>query len=68
MLGCGGTILKLKNKCDIHVMFMTDGVSSRGKNISEKREEVHALIYLKTNLNNPIFLNFQTIRWIKYLY
>ena len=47
MLGCGGTILKLKNKCDIHVMFMTDGVSSRGKNNSEKREEIHALIYLK---------------------
>ena len=39
MLGCGGTILKLKKKCDIHVMFMTDGVSSRGKNNSEKKKE-----------------------------
>ena len=39
---------------DIHVMFMTDGVSSRGKNISEKKRRIHAL-FKKLNLNNPIF-------------
>ena len=60
MLGCGGTILKLKNKCDIHVMFMTDGVSSRGKNNSEKKKRRNSCINLfkKLDLNNPIFLNF----------
>lgn len=60
MLGCGGTILKFKNKCDIHVIFMTDGVSSRGKNNSEKKKRRNSCIKLfkKLNLNNPIFLNF----------
>ena len=60
MLGCGGKILKLKNKCDIHVIFMTDGVSSRGKNISEKKKRRSSCINLfkKLDLNNPIFLNF----------
>ena len=33
ILGCGGSIIKWKDDYDINVIFMTDGVSSRGKNI-----------------------------------
>ena len=32
ILGCGGSIIKLKKKCNINVLFMTDGVSARKKN------------------------------------
>ena len=31
ILGCGGTIIKYKKFSEIEVIFMTDGVSSRGK-------------------------------------
>jgi len=30
ILGCGGTIIKLKEESEINVIFMTDGVSARG--------------------------------------
>ena len=32
ILGCGGTILKLKEKNNIRVIFLTDGVSARKSN------------------------------------
>ena len=32
ILGCGGSIIKFQETHDIEVIFMTDGVSSRGKN------------------------------------
>ena len=32
ILGCGGTIIKLKKRHEIEVIFLTDGVSSRGNN------------------------------------
>ena len=31
MLGCGGTIVKLKEKNDINAIFLTNGVSARTK-------------------------------------
>ena len=31
ILGCGGSIIKLKKKYNINVLFMTDGVSARKK-------------------------------------
>ena len=37
ILGCGGTLVKLKSENQINVIFMTNGVSSRGKN---KKEEI----------------------------
>ena len=35
VLGCGGTLIKLKKNNKIKILFMTDGVSSRGKRIKE---------------------------------
>ena len=43
ILGCGGTIAKLKSENEIHVIFMTNGVSSRGKN--KKKETADMYIY-----------------------
>ena len=39
ILGCGGSILKLKEKNDINVLFMADGVSAREKNKSSKKKK-----------------------------
>jgi len=60
ILGCGGTILKLKEKNDINVIFMTNGVSARGKNkISEKRRKNACLKLFKyLNISKPEFFNF----------
>lgn len=60
ILGCGGTILKLKEKNDINVIFMTNGVSARGKNkISEKRRKNACLKLFKyLNIPKPEFFNF----------
>ena len=45
ILGCGGTIAKLRHDNEIHVVFMTNGVSARGKNrkkeIIERKEKNH---------------------------
>ena len=40
ILGCGGTITKLKDSNFIEVVFMTNGVSSRGKD-----KKHHDLLY-----------------------
>ena len=39
ILGCGGSIIKWKDNYDINVIFMTDGVSSRGKILLKKGKE-----------------------------
>jgi LmbE family N-acetylglucosaminyl deacetylase len=60
ILGCGGTISKLKNDNDIQVIFMTNGVSARGKNIDEikKRRKSCLNLFKYININKPIFFNF----------
>ncbi len=60
ILGCGGSIIKWKDNYDINVIFMTDGVSSRGKNIIKKKKRKNSCLRLfnKLKLNKPIFLNF----------
>ncbi len=59
ILGCGGTIIKLKEESEINVIFMTDGVSARGKHAKKKlirRKKCERLFkYLK--INKPIFFN-----------
>ena len=60
MLGCGGSIIKLKKKCDIKVLFMTDGVSARKKNhkkILERRNSCEKL-FKKLKIKKPVFLDF----------
>ena len=39
-LGCGGTIIKLKEKCEIFTIFMTDGVSSRYKSNTPLKKKI----------------------------
>jgi N-acetylglucosamine malate deacetylase 1 len=60
ILGCGGAILKLKEKNDINVLFMTNGVSARGKNkISEiKRKNACLKLFKYLGIPKPEFLNF----------
>ena len=51
ILGCGGTIIKLKKDFNIKVLFMTDGVSARGKKskeiIERKKSSKKLNIFLK---------------------
>ncbi len=60
ILGCGGTIVKLKKNNKFKVVFLTDGVSARGKNKSKseiRRKETFRLFkYL--NIEKPLFLKF----------
>ena len=61
ILGCGGTISKLKNENKVNIIFMTNGVSARGKNktkeIKERRNSCLKLFeYL--SIPKPIFFNF----------
>ena len=60
ILGCGGTIIKLKENNEIQTVFLTNGVSSRSNKktlISKRRNECMSLFkYL--NIKKPIFLNF----------
>ena len=60
ILGCGGSIAKLKDTNDINVLFMTNGVSSRGKNKKKILERKAACLKLFKHLSlpNPIFFNF----------
>ena len=61
ILGCGGTISKLKNDNDIQVIFMTNGVSARGiNNLIEikKRRKSCLNLFKYLNINKPIFFNF----------
>jgi N-acetylglucosamine malate deacetylase 1 len=60
ILGCGGTIIKLKKSHKIQVVFLTNGISARTKNkkslIKRKSECLKLFKYLK--IEKPIFLNF----------
>ncbi len=61
VLGCGGTLLKMKKKYDINVIFLTNGVSARSgvrKNeiIDRKNAAIKLFKYLK--ISRPKFFNF----------
>lgn len=60
ILGCGGTIIKLKKRHEIEVIFLTDGVSSRGNNknkiLKRKKNCINLFSFMK--LKKPVFLNF----------
>ena len=61
ILGCGGTIAKLRHDNEIHTVFMTNGVSARGKNrkkeiIERKKSCLKLFNYL--SLPKPTFFNF----------
>ena len=43
ILGCEGTIAKLKHTGEIQIIFMTNGVSARGKNKKKKSQEKNRL-------------------------
>ena len=61
ILGCGGTIAKLKASNEINIIFMTNGVSARSndsKKIKVRNSETLALYkYLK--IKRPTFFNFE---------
>ncbi len=61
ILGCGGTIIKLKDKCEIFTIFMTDGVSARGATSSKKEKQIRKRACIKLfeflKIKKPIFLN-----------
>ena len=52
ILGCGGAISKFKNENYIEVLFMTNGVSSRGKNKKKIFERRKACFDLFKHLTN----------------
>ena len=61
VLGCGGTISKLKNNNDINILFMTNGVSARGikksKEIAQRKNSALKLCkYL--SISRPVFFDF----------
>ena len=60
ILGCGGTISKLKNENYIEVMFMTNGVSSRGNDKKQilKRRKSCLNLFKYLSLPAPIICNF----------
>ena len=61
ILGCGGTISRLKDSNQIKVIFMTDGISAR-KNISKlkvkKRKNASLKLFRYLNLEKPTYLTF----------
>ena len=60
VLGCGGTILKLKKNNKIKVIFLTDGVSARktDKRLKNKRKKECLDLFKYLKLDKPHFLNF----------
>tara|TARA_B100002019_G_scaffold287817_1_gene300413 strand:- start:1904 stop:2590 length:687 start_codon:yes stop_codon:yes gene_type:complete len=60
ILGCGGTILKFKKTHNIKIIFMTNGVSARGKNKKEiiLRRKACINLYKYLKLEKPVFFNF----------
>ena len=60
VLGCGGTILKLKKNKEFKILFLTNGVSPRiksNKNIKTRRNEcLNLFSYLK--ISKPTFFDF----------
>ena len=61
ILGCGGTIIKLKKKNIIRIIFLTNGVSSR-KNTNNRKAKLRKLeclnVIRKLGIKKPIFNNF----------
>jgi len=60
VLGCGGTISKLRDKNTIKVIFMTNGTSSRrgGKKEAYKRNKACLNLFNSLSLPKPINFNF----------
>ena len=60
MLGCGGTIIKLKEKNEINVVFLTNGISARTKNkkAANLRKNECLNLFKKLHLAKPKMLNF----------
>ena len=60
MLGCGGTIIKLKEKNEINVVFLTNGISARtiNKKNAKLRKNECLNLFKDLNLPKPIMLNF----------
>ena len=59
ILGCGGSIIKLKKTHKIQTVFLTNGVSSRNKskkNIIIRKNEALKL-FKNLKINKPIFLD-----------
>src|SRR5210317_848486 len=60
ILGCGGSILQLKEKNVIKVIFLTNGVSARGRDKKKielrKKECLNLFKHLK--IEKPIFCNY----------
>ena len=68
VLGCGGAIVNhTKNGDKVHIIYMTDGVSSRKKNklniLARNRNAIEACRIL--DVQNPIFLDFPDNRMDK---
>jgi len=60
LLGCGGTIFKLKKTHDINVIFLTNGVSARTKNklAVQKRKKECLKVFKYLKLPKPTIFNF----------
>ena len=60
ILGCGGSISRLKDTNQIKIIFMTNGVSSRKNNKVEikKRKDASLKLFRHLNLEKPTYLNF----------
>lgn len=61
ILGCGGTISKIKDTSHIQTIFMTNGVSARGAKKEKeikKRKNAAIKLFKFLNLPKPIFYNF----------
>lgn len=60
ILGCGGTISKLKKRNSIEAIFMTNGVSSRGKNKKQilRRKIACQNLFKHLSLPKPKIFNF----------
>jgi len=59
ILGCGGTILKLKKTHQIKTVFLTNGISARSKskNAMAIRKKECLDLFKSLKIDNPIFLN-----------
>ncbi len=63
ILGCCGTLLKLKNNYNINVIFMSDGISSRYKKEAPTKKKANRIkeclnVFKYLKLRKPIFYDF----------
>ena len=65
VLGCGGTISKLKNENYIEVLFMTNGVSARSNDKQQILRRRKACLNLFKHLNLPVP---KIMKWTKFRY